>query len=65
MANAAATSIGRPLVYRTVAQAWQQLHCTLFDDYRPELHYMRGPGPKSREKNGIPTADRSSAVHTR
>jgi hypothetical protein len=23
----------------------------LFDDYRPELHYMRGPGPKWREKN--------------
>jgi hypothetical protein len=23
----------------------------LFDPYRPELHYMRGPGPKWREKN--------------
>jgi hypothetical protein len=23
----------------------------LFDDYRPELHYMRGPGPKWREKH--------------
>ncbi len=22
----------------------------LIDRYRPELHYMRGPGPKSREK---------------
>lgn len=22
-----------------------------FDPYRPELHYMRGPGPKWREKN--------------
>jgi hypothetical protein len=21
--------------------------------YRPELHYMRGPGPKWREKNGL------------
>jgi len=21
-----------------------------FDPYRPELHYMRGPGPKWREK---------------
>ena len=27
----------------------------LFDDYRPELHYMRGPGPKWREKHaGVP-----------
>jgi len=23
----------------------------LFDPYRPELHYMRGPGPKWREKH--------------
>ena len=23
----------------------------LFDDYRPERHYMRGPGPKWREKH--------------
>ncbi len=22
--------------------------------YRPELHYMRGPGPKWREKNDAP-----------
>jgi hypothetical protein len=22
-----------------------------FDPYRPELHYMRGPGPKWREKH--------------
>jgi hypothetical protein len=26
--------------------AWQALTKALFDDYRPELHYMRGPGPK-------------------
>jgi hypothetical protein len=25
----------------------------LFDPYRPELHYMRGRGPKWREKHGI------------
>jgi hypothetical protein len=24
----------------------------LFDHYRPELHYMRGPGPKWLEKHG-------------
>jgi hypothetical protein len=24
-----------------------------FDSYRPELHYMRGPGPKWREKHGM------------
>jgi hypothetical protein len=25
----------------------------LFDPYRPELHCMRGPGPKWREKHGL------------
>ena len=24
---------------------------SLFDPYRPELHYMRGPGPKWRAKH--------------
>ena len=31
--------------------AWQALSKALFDNYRPELHYMRGPGPKWREKH--------------
>ena len=35
------------------------LHCQkqmerLFDPYRPERHYMRGPGPKWSEKHGLP-----------
>jgi hypothetical protein len=25
----------------------------VFDSYHPELHYMRGPGPKWREKHGL------------
>ena len=28
----------------------------LSDPYRPELHYMRGPGPKWREKHGQSSA---------
>ena len=32
------------------AQRWRWLRISLFDSYRPELHYMRGPGPKWREK---------------
>jgi hypothetical protein len=31
---------------------WRKLMSPLFDPYRPELHYMRGPGPKWREKHG-------------
>jgi hypothetical protein len=30
-----------------LAQAWRRL---FGDTYRPEKHYMRGPGPKWREK---------------
>jgi hypothetical protein len=33
-------------------QALRQLFRDLSDPYRPELHYMRGPGPKWREKHG-------------
>jgi hypothetical protein len=29
-----------------------QLLKVLFDSYRPELHYMRGPGPKWHAKHG-------------
>jgi hypothetical protein len=30
---------------------WRRLRQGMFDSYRPELHYMRGPGPKWREKH--------------
>ncbi len=30
---------------------WDRLRACLFGPYRPELHYMRGPGPKWREKH--------------
>jgi hypothetical protein len=35
----------------TVHHAWQDLINVMFDPYRPELHSMRGPGPKWRAKN--------------
>ena len=28
---------------------WRGLKKGIFDPYRPELHYMRGPGPKWHE----------------
>jgi hypothetical protein len=31
----------------------QEIAATLADNYRPELHYMRGPGPKWREKHAV------------
>jgi hypothetical protein len=35
---------------------WRRLAGAPSDSYRPELHYMRGPGPKWREKHRIAAA---------
>ena len=37
---------------RTTARSWSSrlLLRSLFDPYRPELHYMRGPGPRWQQK---------------
>jgi hypothetical protein len=45
--------------------AWQAVIKALFDDYRPELHYMRGPGPKWREKHHWPQIGDPSPAVTR
>ena len=34
----------------------------LFDPYRPELHYMRGPGPKWRAKHAAAPARPVQAI---
>jgi hypothetical protein len=34
-----------------VATTWHSLLGTIFGSYRPERHYMRGPGPKWRAKH--------------
>ncbi len=35
-----------------IAALWRSLLRDLFEPYRPERHYMRGPGPKWRAKHG-------------
>ncbi|HLG80503.1 MAG TPA: hypothetical protein VKY22_05775 [Bradyrhizobium sp.] len=35
-----------------IVTRWQRLVEIASDPYRPELHYMRGPGPKWRAKHG-------------
>jgi hypothetical protein len=45
-----------------VQRHWRRLGGYLSDQYRPELHYMRGPGPKWREKHGISAAAVAPAV---
>ena len=34
------------------------------DPYRPELHYMRGPGPKWREKRAHSGSIRTTSPHS-
>jgi hypothetical protein len=41
--------LGRPLTF--VAGKWRKLVRIAGDPYRPELHYMRGPGPKWQAKH--------------
>jgi hypothetical protein len=65
MATASATTIAKdgargspksspksPRLLSVVAMLWRTLRRDLTDPYRPELHYMRGPGPKWRAKHG-------------
>jgi hypothetical protein len=48
------TSSKAPSLRRTVVSLWHLLAKELFDPYRPELHYMRGPGPRWRAKHAPP-----------
>jgi hypothetical protein len=34
-----------------MVSAWREVIRELTDSYRPELHYMRGPGPKWAAKH--------------
>jgi len=55
MIAAAAFSLPAPRTARrfNLAQAWHAVARGLFDSYRQERHYMRGPGPKWRAKHGM------------
>lgn len=39
----------RPLV-EALGAAWHVLKTRIAEPYRPERHYMRGPGPKARAR---------------
>ncbi|MCE3257781.1 MAG: hypothetical protein K0Q64_1864 [Nitrobacter vulgaris] len=59
-----ATSVSASASNRTVRQdhqrggfhgiraLWREFIAIAFSSYRPELHYMRGPGPAWRAKHG-------------
>lgn len=39
--------------FRAFSELWRTMTKGLFDPYRPEQHYMRGPGPRCREKQNF------------
>ncbi len=39
---------------------WRQFFTRAFDPYRPELYYMRGPGPACRAKRAASPHQRTS-----
>jgi hypothetical protein len=41
---------GRSNLSAEIRGFWRQFFTRAFDPYRPELHYMRGPGPACRAK---------------
>ena len=43
---------GQPATAPGFKAVWQRFFATAFHPYRPELHYMRGPGPAWRAKHG-------------
>jgi hypothetical protein len=60
MAMIVSTTLPAPAVDRTAPSGaatgfrafWHRFFATAFNPYRPELHYMRGPGPAWRAKYG-------------
>jgi hypothetical protein len=59
MATIVSASLSRPAVHRADRSGatgfrafWRRFFVTAFNPYRPELHYMRGPGPAWRAKYG-------------
>jgi len=48
------------ILVAAIGNGWGELISWLTDPYRPELHYMRGPRPKNRAKNGTEPVPASS-----
>jgi hypothetical protein len=49
----AQTSNKTPKLPSVVTLLWRTFCRDITDPYRPELHYMRGPGPKWRAKHAV------------
>jgi hypothetical protein len=63
-----ATESGKsePRAAREIRGFWRRFFLRAFDPYRPELHYMRGPGPAWRAKHkAVSPAVQSMVVEIR
>jgi len=54
ISSSAASLLPRPTIFAKIPliDDLRRMVRNMFDPYRPELHYMRGPGPKWRAKHG-------------
>jgi hypothetical protein len=43
---------GSASIIEEIRDFWRLFFVAAFNPYRPELHYMRGPGPAWRAKHG-------------
>jgi len=59
ISGSAVSLLPRPFIgFRNAfAGFWRELTRDVIRPYRPELHYMRGPGPAWRAKHGIRQTD--------
>jgi len=55
LSRQAAQIVFSAAILASTVENWRGLKKGLFNPYRPELHYMRGPGPKWHETH--PHAD--------
>lgn len=55
LSGSAAALLPRPFagIGHFLAAFWQELTRDAVRPYRPEQHYMRGPGPAWRAKHGV------------
>jgi len=51
VSSPAHVSAGLAKPFAELRAFWREFIARAFDSYRPELHYMRGPGPAWRAKH--------------
>jgi hypothetical protein len=59
----ARTSKHGPRLSAALATLWRSFCRDAFDSYRPELHYMRGPGPKWHARHAIAADPAAPVAH--